>query len=124
MTIAERVYEILHQQGKTQAALAEYVGSTKSSVNYWFKKSGDIPCEFLGPICAFLNISPNYLITGVPDEVVDTTPHEDTLSEDEVELVRIFRLLDREGRTMVLAYAYTQRTRVFSQGENTTSVTA
>lgn len=124
MTITERVYEILNQQGKTQAALAEYVGSTKSSVNYWFKRSGDIPCEFLAPICTFLGVSPNYLITGVPDEVVDTKPHDDTLSEDEVELLRIFRILDREGRTMVLASAYSQRSRVFAQGENKASVTA
>lgn len=124
MTIAERVYEILNQQGKTQAALAEYLGSTKSSVNYWFKKSGDIPCEYLAPICVFLGVSPNYLITGVPDDEIDTKPHDDSLNEDEIELIRIFRLLDREGRTMVLASAYSQRSRVFTQGENKSSVTA
>lgn len=116
MTVSERVYEVLKAQKHTQVELAEYLGASTSSVGYWFNKGGDIPSRFLLPICQFLNITTNYLLTGVPDPVIDTTPTADSLSEDEQELVRTYRLLDREGRIMVMATAYSHKSRLFGSG--------
>ena len=120
MTIAERALDLMRQQRKTQAALAESVGAQKSTVNYWFNKSSDIPGEYIERVCAFLGVSPNYLITGIPDDN-DLAAHDGStgldLAGDEAELLQIYRSLDREGRTMILATAYTQRSRLHSSGD-------
>lgn len=118
MTISERVYEILNDQKKSQIALAEYLGLARSSVNYWFKKGGDIPSAMILPISTFLGVSPNYILTGVPDPELSSVPVDSSLTDDEAELVRLYRLLDREGKTMVLSAAYQHKNRILSAGKN------
>lgn len=116
MTISERVFATLKQRGKTQVALAEYLGMNKSTVGYWFKNGGGIPSECLMPICQFLGISPNFVLTGIPDPDPEDAPVSD-MTEDERELLRVYRQLDREGRTMTLATAYNHRNRVNGAGD-------
>lgn len=124
MTISERVFDTLKKQGKTQVALAEYLGLNKSTVGYWFKNGGGIPSECLMPICQFLGISPTFVLTGIPDPEPEEAPVSD-MTEDERELIRVYRQLDREGRTMTLATAYSHRNRINGSGdEGASPVTA
>ena len=116
MTINERIFDILKSQGKTQVALAEYLGSNNSTVGYWFKNGGGIPSDYIVPICQFLAVSPNFVLTGVPDPEPEEAPVSD-MTEDECELIRVYRQLDREGRTMTLATAYSHRNRLTGAGD-------
>ena len=125
MNLANRVFEIMDAQGKKQAELAEYLGVGRSRVNNWFHQTGDIPGKYLQSVCEFLGVSPQYLLTGEETNETPTTNDLPAMSEDESELLRIFHDLDREGRTMVLATAYSQRARMLSQNSGgTPSVTA
>lgn len=129
MGITDRVYEIMNKQKKKQTDLANYLGVGKTTVNGWFHQTGDIPGKYLQGICEFLNASPRYILTG-EEETEDTqkapaaTAEVPVMSEDESELLRIFHALDREGRTMVLATAYSQRARMLSNDSGKPGATA
>ncbi len=41
---------------------------------------------------------------------------DEQMTEDEAELLRLYRMIDREGRAMVLSTAYTEKRRVAEQG--------
>lgn len=125
MTISERMTELLNQQGKTQVDLAKSIGASPSSVNYWVKKNSDIPSSAIIGIAEYLNVTPFFLLTGEeepePEQIVERVeiPVGEKLTEEESELVRIYRNLDREGRTMVLATAYQHRARMMTGGDRT-----
>lgn len=123
MTIAERVYEILNEQGKKQSELADFLGIGRSSVNYWFRVGGSIPSDMIVPVSTFLGVSVNYLVTGVKEPEIKPIASTD-LEEDEAELLRVYRLLDREGKVMVLSCAYTHKNRVLDIGERKQTETA
>lgn len=129
MYMTDRILVLLKEQGSDQATLAKHLGKRASTVNYWFTKKKQIPHEYLPEVCKFLNTTEEYLISGT-DEIPATedkaSENPPALAEDEAELLRIYRCLDREGRTMVLAAAYNHRARINGAGENkeTTTTTA
>lgn len=57
-------------------------------------------------IAEFLNVSPNYLLRGVDDEV-----NMETMSEAEIQLVKRYRRADEKGKEFVMQAAeYVTRT--------------
>ena len=58
MTITERIIEFMDQNGITQAALANALGVTKSTLNYTFINKKDFAAEDILPIAKFLKVSP------------------------------------------------------------------
>lgn len=82
--IGMRVISILKEQGKTQKELAKAIGTGTSTVSNW-KTGKDPSSELIIPICGFLNVSCEYLLTG--QESSSGT----VLSDDELEIIGAYR---------------------------------
>lgn len=91
MNIAQRIFELLKIQSKKQSELAEYVGISRAAISDWKSKGTSPTAEYLVKICEFLDISLDYLLTGV-----EPMPKE--LAPDEVELVELYRKLEPTER--------------------------
>ena len=141
MRIGERVHFFLEQKGKNQAQLAEYLGTSRSTINGWKQPNRNPSSELIVPICEFLGISVDeFLLKDGPGNLInpDNAPPEvkhahkqlvqewmedyqlevekpqifvvkeesDENSGDIAELLKNYKSLDLEGRTVVSATAY------------------
>lgn len=114
MTVTQRVSQLLKEKNCTQLALAECIGYSKSTVNYVLTKGKFFSADDVINIANFFDVSVHYLLTGEEEPVPPPTPEPDLssmLSEDERELVSIYRSVDREGKTAILYNAYQTRGR-------------
>ena len=118
MTIGERVFSLMKEQRRTQRDLANYLGVSETTVSYWARNTqGMFPSDMLVPVAGYLGVSVYYLLTGeddpLPPVINVTSPDpESALPEEERELLKVFRGLDREGKVMTLSTAYTHRSRL------------
>lgn len=65
--LVKRIFDLLAEQGKTAVELGAAVGVKSSSINAW-KKGAWPSSRYINAICGFLNVSPNYLFTGIDDK--------------------------------------------------------
>ncbi len=91
MTISERITDILSKKRLKQKDLSAYIDISTSTLNDWLKLNRSIPSEFIIPISEFLDVTPNYLLTGQEDTNITT------LSRSENELIANYRELNNEG---------------------------
>lgn len=64
MSISERVFALLSEQGKTQTALANYIGVRIATVSSWKVRHIDPSADLLEKIACFFDVSIDYLCTG------------------------------------------------------------
>ena len=65
MSVSKRVLELLsNDRSRSQKELAQSIGVSTSTLNNWLLKDRAIPTEKLIPICEYLGISVNTLLTG------------------------------------------------------------
>ena len=64
MTIGERILQIIKEKGLKQKDLAEHLGTKPSTVNGWSKPNRNPSSELIIPICEFLDVTPEFLLTG------------------------------------------------------------
>ena len=115
MSITDRIIQFMEQNGITQAALAQALGWTKSTLNYTILNRKPFAADDILPIAKFLNVSPMWLLTGEEQQPViqeEIRYIEPDLPEDERALLDIYKGLDLEGRSTVLATAYQHRSRM------------
>lgn len=68
MSVSKRVLELLsNDKSLSQKGLAQAIGVAPSTLSNWLLKNRDIPPEKLIPICEYLGISVNTLLTGNED---------------------------------------------------------
>ena len=75
MTIHDRILEILTKNRLMQKDLAAYVGLSTSTLGNWLKHRKSIPAEHIPPICEFLKVDLQWLLTGKTEQkklVLDT----------------------------------------------------
>jgi transcriptional regulator with XRE-family HTH domain len=128
VTISERIFDVLKRSGKKQADLAKHVGVRSNTVSDWKNKGINPSADLIPKIAEFLGVSCDYLLTGkehpgisasnIHNSAVVQGNHATTLivkngkeegrelSDQEVELLRIFNLLDVKRQTALLSYAY------------------
>ena len=122
MSISERVFALLSEQGKTQTALANYIGVRIATVSSWKVRHIDPSADLLEKIACFFDVSIDYLCTGkeyaaasVNQNIVGDGNHHNavniggaagTLSEFEQELLRVYAALDARGKNALLSFAY------------------
>jgi transcriptional regulator with XRE-family HTH domain len=120
--ISERIFELLEQQGKRQAALADFIGVRKNTISEWKAKKTSPSSDLLIKIAEFFDVSLDYLLAGKEAPVSirqgifgDRNAHNSitingdaprTLSEIESELMRICSELDTRKKNALLAFAY------------------
>lgn len=64
MTIGIRVLKTLEEKGLKQKDLANFLGTKPSTVNGWKQENRNPSSDLIIPICEFLKISCEYLLTG------------------------------------------------------------
>lgn len=64
MTINERMFAVMAEKGIKDIQLCKHLNKATSVVSNWKTRKNDPPAEYLIPICEFLGISLQYLLTG------------------------------------------------------------
>lgn len=100
MTISQRIFELLEQKGKKQKDLAAAVGISTSAISDWKKKNTNPSAENLSAIADFLEVSLEYLVTGVS---LPTS----SLSSDEQQMLSIYQKLSAINKARVQERALT-----------------
>lgn len=99
MTIGNRVLSILKEKGLKQKDLAEFIGTGTSTVNGWKEANRNPSAELILPICEFLDVSTEFLLTGTN---ADQSRHE--LSANDEELLDLFRQLPERNQVKLIGY--------------------
>jgi transcriptional regulator with XRE-family HTH domain len=129
VTISERIFELLEQQGISKIELAQGTGINLDKITTWQNNSINPMSDEIAPICNFLGISEHWLLTG--DEpasensingnitgsafvhgenngvVMIKCYHKHSLSKMEVELLDLFKNLSVDDQYKVYSLAKT-----------------
>lgn len=92
--------ELCDKSGLTPSGAASKIGFNRASVTMW-KNSGKAPKQdLLVKIADFFGVTTDYLLG---QEEKETSPDELTLTEGEMELLELFRLVPVDQQPVVLA---------------------
>ena len=136
MSIINNLLSILEKKELTQTDLCNAINVNTSTVTNWKTRNTDPPSRYIIPICEFLGVTPEYLLTGTersnnanisnstvgavgtyskgtvtlggtvePKHEIDVVP-ECILSENEEELLRIYKSLPKRERVKLLNMVY------------------
>lgn len=118
--ITARIDVKLSEMKKRRADLSRATDINESTIRKWI--TGSTPnAEALYKVSQYLNVSMEYLVTGVTE---DTAEYErmENLSEEENELIQAFRNLDEHDKNAVLTLAKSLESQYSaSAGRNTTA---
>lgn len=67
MSIIERIILIIDKKSFTMSDLCRHLDIGTSTMTNWKKRNTDPPAKYIIPICEFLNVSANYLLTGIDE---------------------------------------------------------
>lgn len=121
--------ELLKAQSKKQGDLAQFVGVKPNTVSDWINKGNSPKIEHLCRIAEYFSVSLDFLLTGKESAcghsasfitnsavvqgnsattliVKNGHTEERELRDQEVELLRIFNVLDIRKQTSLMAFAY------------------
>lgn len=65
MTVSERIFERLKQMSMSQKEFSEKTGIKQSAISEWKKKKTNPSSEKIMPICEALDVTPEWLLSGV-----------------------------------------------------------
>ena len=95
--VMQRILELLKEQGKTEKELIQYLGLANGAFTPW--KFGDTKgyMKYIEPMSTFFEVSHNYLLRGVDDEI-----NPETLSIKEIRLIQGYRKMTEKQKKNVL----------------------
>ena len=88
-----RMIELIEKRSLNEKLLIEKLGMARGTFTSW--KYGRVKSyqAHINEIAEILDVSPNYLLRGVDDEV-----DVETLSDSEIELIKAYRTVGNDGR--------------------------
>ena len=98
--ILRRIIDAIRDSGKTEKSLIDHLQMVRGTFSSWRYKNVKSYMSRIDDIANFLNVSPNYLLRGIDDEV-----NLETLSEAEIQLVKKYRQADDAGKSYILMSA-------------------
>ena len=107
------IISTLEERGISDRACLVGSGLAMTFLADW--RSGKVRNPSFDKVCAifkYLGLSLDTMSAVEPFEVSD----DEKMTEDEMELLRLYRMVDREGKTLVLSAAYTEKRRCAEQG--------
>ena len=107
MTISERMFQIMEEQGISQYRLSKMTGISTKTISDWRSKKTNPGSDKIMIICEALQVSPEMLLTGRGwTETSGSLPYIDTeIKEDaEGQLVDSFRTFSEDKKRRLLAY--------------------
>lgn len=98
-TIGANIKKVCALKGIRQVEIAEKLGVSPGTVSNWFKGTNSIDIENLAALCDFLGVS--------LDQIYGVAPLDPpvTLSQDETELLSIYRSANKEGKATLMNVA-------------------
>lgn len=109
-TIYDRLFLLMIKHGKSRNDLVKDIGISASNISDWGKGKSRPNVDVLIRLADYFNVSIDYL-AGRESMYPDPSP-------DSCTLMKAFSELDEEGKTIVLAAAFTQRQRCKNIGGN------
>ncbi len=108
MTISERIFERLEQLDMTQKELSKRTGIKETAISEWRKKKTNPSSEKIIPICEALNVTPEWLLSGI-DAAGSRKDHMDYFivnKNTEIgKLISCYNELEPSFRERVMGYA-------------------
>ena len=89
--VVQRIIKLLNEQGHSQRELIDFIGLSNGAFTGWKYGRGKSYITHINKIADFLNVTPNYLLTGADDNKNDFTV-------GELEMIKMFRELDEEAK--------------------------
>lgn len=98
-TVGENIKKVCQLKGIRQIEISEHMKVSQGTVSNWFKGTNSIDIENLAELCSFLGVSLDQIFGVAP-----LTP-EVTLSQEETDLLSMFRALNSQGKDMLMSTA-------------------
>lgn len=108
MTVGQRIFELLKQKGMTQKEFSQRTGIATTTISDWRKKNTNPGSDKILLICAALEVTPEYLLSGVSEDSERGRRRDYVVIPDDTEerlLIEIFGKMDFKERKQLLAYA-------------------
>lgn len=108
MTVGQKVFELLKQKGMTQKEFSEKTGIATTTISDWRKKNTNPGSDKILLICAALEVTPEYLLSGVSEDSDRGRCKDYVVIPNDTEervLIETFGKMDFEDRKRLLVYA-------------------
>lgn len=100
MTPGQRIIDLIQKRGLNQHSVAKALGIPYTTLNGWRDENRNPSCNYIIPVCEYLGVTPQYLLTGEEDTKVDLS-----LSPTEKKLVGYYRQLPENLQLRLIGYA-------------------
>lgn len=97
MTIIERVQTLLKEKGITARDMCRDIGLHEATYSAWKTRGTNPSADWISPIAHYLDVSVEFLLTGVQDEYF--------IHEREKRLLTYWALLNEVGKAQLLSSA-------------------
>ncbi len=108
MTIRDRIFEKLAEINMTQKEFSEKTGIPQTTVSDWKKKKTNPTAEKIMIICKVLDITPEWLLSGVETRGSRSNPQDWYAVDAETDagqLLSIYNSFDSKTQARLLGYA-------------------
>ena len=68
MTVGQRIFMLLEEKGMTQKEFSDRTGIATTTISDWRKKNTNPGSDKILSICAALDVTPEYLLSGVTED--------------------------------------------------------
>ena len=105
MTVSERIFERINQLSMTQKEFSEKTGILPSTISEWKKRKTNPLSEKIMPICEALEVTPEWLLTGIDPNGEETDLYMIKKDSDIGRLIAYYKKLEPHLRERVIGYA-------------------
>lgn len=99
--------QILDNKNIKMSELCSYLGINTSTMANWKTRNTDPPAKYIIPICEYLNVSPEYILTGKDlskkTTIIDLPSTQ--LTENEMEIIELFKKLTERQQLKLIVKA-------------------
>ena len=108
MTIGQRIFYLLEEKNMTQKEFSNRTGIATTTISDWRKKNTNPGSDKVMAICAALDVTPEYLLSGVSEDS-ERGKNVDYMvipkGTEERELIELFNGMDWVSRARMMEYA-------------------
>ncbi len=121
MTIRDRIFSKLEEYDMTQKEFSEKTGISQTTVSDWKKKKTNPTAEKIMIICKVLNVTPEWLLSGVETRGSRSNPEKWYAIDADTEvgeIIRAYNSFDATRQAALLAYVQAMKIFPEIQGKN------
>lgn len=116
MTICERMFAMMDEQGLSANGLCKVLGVGTNQTTNWKQRNTDPPAKYIAPICEYLGCSLEYLLTG---QETEKTPALE-ISENGREMLELYGRLSEHDQLLLLGRLQEMVSPLLGDGKKTT----